>query len=195
MENGAQVHLLLSSPGLDAAVLPSSPWRAWVLTERGPIDPPTAAGALRPSPMSPRAERLLVAAVANDDLDALMHLAGQTGQAQEAARILAALRLATVSLTDATDMLRQALATGRPTESKILRRHWSDLRVHVSLAPSVPALLPLDWTSLVLLLASMLSEAGRTPEALAALDAAPPLPTTTLARAALLAVEGNVPVQ
>lgn len=185
MENGAQVNLLLSSPGHDRAVLPPSAWRAWVLTERGPIDPPTAAQALRPSPMSARVERLLVAAVANDDLDALMHIAGQAGQGQDAARVLAAVRLWSVSASNAIDLLRAALGTGRPTENKILRRHWSDLRIQVALAPSVPALLPLDWTALVLLLAELLAELGRTTEALDALDSAPPLPTTGLARAAL----------
>lgn len=186
MENGAQVNLMLSSPGHDRAVLPPSAWRAWVLTDRGPVDPPTAAQVLRPSPMSARVERLLVAAVANDDLDALMHIAGQAGQGQDAARVLAALRLGSVSVPNAVDLLRAALGTGRPTENKILRRHWSDLRIQVALAPSVPALLPLDWTALVLLLAELLADIGRTTEALDALDSAPPLPTTGLARAALL---------
>lgn len=192
MEHGEQVHLLLSAPGQPPAPLPASPWRAWLPSPRGPIDPTTAADGLRLSPMAHRAERALVAAVANDDVNELGRLATQPGPAQDPAWVLAALRLAGTDGPSAVDLLVPlASAAHEPTESKLLHKHWAYLTVQVNLAPGVPALLPLDRTSLGLLTAEVLVDAGRIGEALTLLDAFPPRSPVVLARAAALLAQGE----
>lgn len=192
MEHGEQVHLLLSAPGQPPASLPASPWRGWLPTDRGPVDPPTAARGLRLSPVSPRAERALVAAVANDDVDALGRLAAQGGPAQDAARVLHALRLATIDPTSAVELLHQlAAAPNDPVDSKLLRKHWSMLCVQVDLAPSVPALVGLGRTAFALLAAELMVEVGRTTDALALIETLPPRPAVVLAKAATLLANGD----
>ncbi|HEV7760082.1 MAG TPA: hypothetical protein VGO78_13870, partial [Acidimicrobiales bacterium] len=187
MEHGEQVHLLLSTPGQPPASLPASPWRGWLPSERGPIDPTTAAQGLRLSPVSHRAERALVAAVANDDVDTLGRLATQSGPTQDAARVLAALRLPTLDAAAAIDLLHQlAAAPTEPTDGKVLRKHWSALSVQVDLAPSVPALVGLGRAAFALLAAQLMVETGRVAEALALLETLPPRPPVVLARAATL---------
>lgn len=192
MEHGEQVHLLLSAPGEPPASLPASPWRGWIHTDRGPIDPPTAAKGLRLSPVSPRAERALVTAVATDDVDALGRLAAQGGPAQDAARVLAALRLATVDAAAAIELLHQlAAAPTDPTDSKVLRKHWIALAVQVDLAPSVPALVPIGRAAFGLLAAELMIGVGRVADALALLETLPPRPPIVLAKAAALLANGD----
>jgi hypothetical protein len=192
MEHGEQVHLLLSAPGEPPASLPASPWRGWIHTDRGPIDPPTAAKGLRLSPVSPRAERALVTAVATDDVDALGRLAAQGGPAQDAARVLAALRLATVDAPAAIELLHQlAAAPTDPTDSKVLRKHWIALAVQVDLAPSVPALVPIGRAAFGLLAAELMIGVGRVADALALLETLPPRPPIVLAKAAALLANGD----
>ncbi|QYG90961.1 hypothetical protein HC251_11215 [Iamia sp. SCSIO 61187] len=192
MEHGEQVHLLLSAPGQPPATLPASPWRAWLPSPRGPIDPTTAADGLRLSPMAHRAERALVAAVAKDDVDGLGRLATQPGPAQDPAWVLAALRLATIDGPSAIDLLQPlATAAHEPTESKLLRKHWGDLTVQVNLAPSVPVLLRLSRTALGLLAAELLVDAGRIGEALSLLETYPPRSAVVLAKAAALLAQGE----
>jgi hypothetical protein len=192
MEHGEQVHLLLSAPGQPPASLPASPWRGWLPSDRGPIDPATAARGLRLSPVTPRAERALVAAVASDDVDTLGRIAAQGGPAQDAARVLTALRLATVDPGAAIDLL-QALATAPtdPTDSKILRKHWSTLTVQADLAPSVPALVGLGRAAFALLGAELLVRSGRVADAVALLETLPPRPPVVLAKAAALLANGD----
>lgn len=192
MEHGEQVHLLLSAPGQPPASLPESPWRGWLPSERGPIDPTTAARGLRLSPVSHRAERALVAAVANDDVDALTRMAAHGGPAQDAARILAALRLATTDPARAIEMLDQlARFPTDPTDSKLLRKHWSTLSVQTDLAPSVPALVGLGRTAFALLAAELMAQAGRVSDGVALLDTLPPRPPVVLAKAAALLAHGD----
>jgi len=192
MEHGEQVHLLLSAPGQPPASLPASAWRGWLPTDHGPIDPPAAARALRMSPVSPRAERALVAAVAGDDVDALGRLADHGGPAQDAARVLVALRLASVDAGAAIDLLHQlATAPTDPTDSKLLRKHWSTLTVQVDLAPSVPALVGLGRSAFALLAAELMVGVGRSADALTLLETLPPRPAVVLAEAAALLANGD----
>ncbi|HEX7132260.1 MAG TPA: hypothetical protein VF228_06770 [Iamia sp.] len=192
MEHGEQVHLLLSAPGQPPAALPASLWRAWMPSDRGPVDPPAAAKALRLSPVSPRAERALVAAVANDDVDALGRMATQSGPAQDAARVLLAIRLATVDAAAAVDLLQQlTVSPTEPTDSKILRKHWSGLAVQVDLAPSVPALVGIGRAAFGLLAADLMVEVGRVADALNLLETLPPRPPIVLAKAATLLANGD----
>lgn len=192
MEHGEQVHLLLSAPGQPPASLPASPWRGWLPSDRGPVDPTTAARGLRLSPVTPRAERALVAAVASDDVDALGRIAAQGGPAQDAARVLTALRLATVDPAAAIDLLQQlATAPTDPTDSKILRKHWSTLSVQADLAPSVPALVGLGRPAFALLGAELLVQSGRVADAVALLETLPPRPPVVLAKAAALLANGD----
>ncbi len=192
MEHGEQVHLLLSAPGQPPASLPASPWRGWLPSDRGPIDPATAAKGLRLSPVSPRAERALVAAVANDDVDALSRMAAQSGPTQDAARAPPALRLATVDPPAAIDLLQQlATAPTDPTDSKVLRKHWSTLTVQAELAPSVPALVGLGRSAFALLAAELLVQAGRVGDAVTLLETLPPRAPVALAKAAALLANGD----
>lgn len=192
MEYGEQVQLLLSAPGHPPVALPPSPWRARVWTERGPVDLATAAQGVRLSPVSPRAERALVAAVQADDVDSLGRLAASSGPAQDAAVVLSALRLAGLDPQGAIDLLAHAVqAPVDPTANKVFKRHWSGLAVQVALAPSVPALYGAGRTSLALLLAELLAEAGRTGESLGVLESLPPAPPVILSRAAALLALGE----
>jgi hypothetical protein len=192
MEHGEQVHLLLSAPGQPPATLPASTWRGWLPSERGPIDPVTAAKAIRLSPVSPRAEKALVSAVANDDVDALGRIAGQGGPAQDAARVLLGIRLATVDIAAAIEVLHQLAASPtEPTDGKILRKHWNDLAVEVNLAPSVPALVPIGRSALGLLAAELMVQVGRVNDAIALLETLPPRPPVALAKAAALLANGD----
>lgn len=192
MEHGEQVHLLLSAPGQPPLILPPSSWRAWHATERGPVDPVAAAAGFRLSPVSPRAERALVATVANDDVDGLGRLAGQSGPAQEAAQVLWALRIIAIDPAQGLDgLLRVVTAPADLAGAKLLRRHWADLGVHVALAPGVPALVGLGRTALALLAAELLIEQGRTADAIGLLESLPPSPPVVLAKAATLLGHGE----
>ncbi len=192
MEHGEQVQLLLSAPGQPPVALAPSPWRARIWSDHGPLDPIVAARSLRLSPVSPRGERALVAAVQADDVDALGRLATSSGPAQEAATVLSAVRLASLDPQGAIEALaRDVSAPVDPTLNKVFRRHWRALAIQVNLAPSVPALYGVGRTSLALLLAELLAEAGRTAESLAVLDSLPPSPPVVLARAATLLALGE----
>ncbi len=192
MDLTGHVHLLLSGPGPSAPVLPPSPWRLWTLSDQGPTDPVAVAAAARPSPMTARAERALLAAVAADDVDALGRLAATSGGVQEAARVLHAIRLVDVDAVLATETLIAVLSgPADPATSKVLHRHWGGLSVGVTLAPGVPALVPLSRTAVGLLLAEVCTSGGRRAEAVAVLRQLPPHPSVLLALVATLLAAGE----
>ena len=165
MSRADTVQLLLDAPGQTPIDLPHSPWRAWVLTDRGPVLPPVAAGSIRLSPVAGRGERALVAAVAADDPVALGQALDVAGPAQDAARVLFALRHADIAPAEAASVLGRVLGSGASND-KLLRRHWSDLHLHVQLAPGVPALVSLGRMGLGLLLVEVLVQSGRPADAL-----------------------------
>ena len=192
MDHTGQVHLLLGAPGQPPPSLPDSAWRMWVLAADGPIDPHVAAGRARLSPVAPRAERALVAAVAADDLDGLLRLSAEGGAAHDAARILTVGRLGAVDRGAAVDLTAAILReVADPSAPKVLRRHFPDLHVLVPLAPSAPALVPVSRVGLGLLLADMHSSSGRPQDAVAVLRALPAHPAVRLALAATLLGNGE----
>lgn len=192
MDPTGHVHLLLRPPGDPAPALPPSSWRLWSPSDQGPVDPVTVATGARPSPMTARAEKALLAAVAADDVDALGRLAGTSGGAQEAARLLYAMRLVDIDVVLATETLISILSgPSDPASSKVLHRHWGDLSVGVTLAPGVPALVPLSRAAVGLLLAEVCASGGRPVEAVAVLRQLPPHPAVLLALAATLLAAGE----
>jgi len=190
MSRADTVQLLLDAPGQTPIDLPHSPWRAWVLTDRGPVLPPVAAGSIRLSPVAGRGERALVAAVAADDPVALGQALDVAGPAQDAARVLFALRHADIAPAEAASVLGRVLGSGASND-KLLRRHWSDLHLHVQLAPGVPALVSLGRMGLGLLLVEVLVQSGRPADALGVLDSLPDVPPVRLAQTATLLAHGD----
>lgn len=192
MQMSDTVHLLLNAPGQAPVDLPPSSWRSWVLSDRGPVAPDVAARSLRLPPLAGRGERALVAAVADDDTEALTAALEVSGPAHDAARVLWALRHVDLSPAEAASILGHLVAEpGDVTENKVLRRHWAALHLHVAVAPGVPALVPLGRIGLALVLAELLVGLGRAADALTVLGGLPPEPAVLLARTATLLAHGD----
>lgn len=192
MDPNGQVRLLLGSPGQPPPTLPASRWVLWGMSAEQPLDPCAMAARARVSPVAPRAERSLVTAVGDDDIDGLLRLCDQGGAVQEAALVLASGRLGDTDLGAAVDLTTSVLrGAGDPGSAKVLRRHWPELYVLAPLAPSVPALVPVSRIGLGLLLADMLLGTGRPVKALAVLQSLPSHPTVSLALAATLLGNGE----
>lgn len=192
MDLTGSVHLLLASPGQQPPTMPDSPWRMWILTGEGPIDPRVVAERSRVSPVGARAERRLVNAVKTDDIDDLTRLSQGDGAVSEAASVLLAGRLGSVDVAAAIEVTRRVLLELRdPGGGKVVRRQWSGIHIHAPLAPGVPALIPLSRVGLGLMLSDLYLGTGRPAEALDLLRSLPSHPTVRLALAATLLGNGE----
>lgn len=168
-------------------------WRALLTVQGEYRSPEWVVSRVKAVPLSSRAERSLLAAVASDDGRAVLEAASTPGEHHVAAAVIASLRLAG-DYPDRAIRFLEWLKTSPddPGRLRFLRRYLPGIEVLTRAAPGIPLAMPLDRRSLTLLHAELLTNSG-TPEAAEALLAELPLsPAVALALASTRLKLGNV---
>lgn len=168
-------------------------WRAGARIDGAWKAPEWLVTHVRAVPLSSRAERDLLAAVANDDGRRVLEMASSPGEHQVAAAVIAALRLAGEYPSRALRFIEWVLTSPTdPRHLRFLRRYLPGLHVFVQLSPSVPAALPVDAFALSMLQADLLRAEGDVPRALAVVGDTPTSAAHALAITSLRLEQGDI---
>lgn len=164
----------MPEPGQQPPRLPPSAWRCVVISPHGHFGVEQVIKAARPTAMTSRADKQLLAVLGRDDVDALRALCIEKADHQALCQLLTGLRLAASDPGTAVPLLVAALDSGRdPVGHRFVSRFLPGLHLPVLLAPGVPVLLPADHRSVALLLVELLTAQGRQADALARLKTLP----------------------
>lgn len=194
---GQQVDVPVDGVVLDP-VAPGSPWPVetrWraILPVQGEYRAPEwVITRVKAVPLSSRAERSLLAAVAGDDGRAVLEAASTPGEHHVAAAVIASLRLAGDYPERAIRFLEWLRASpDDPGRLRFLRRYLPGLEVLVRPTAELSLAMPLGHTALTLLQAELLQASGNPIAAESILAELPLSPAVVLALSAVRLTMGN----
>ncbi len=158
---------------------------AWEFDE--PDQYPALIANQKPGMLSSKDEKAFHATVSSGDPSAMLDLAGRSPKYRDAAHTIAGLLLLESSLDRGIDILNEVVASGVDLEKDhFLRKYLPEAGLSVSIAAGVAVHLPLQRTSLALLLAELHQARNENAAALEVLDKVEATTHVRLSRAELL---------